>query len=589
MFFGKDLLSKKEPIGLLWLAGTIGKRCKLTKKKILLVNIPALADEIISKGKKISSKTAKGDKDVVDFSAQSDLSGYSLRLSSTLLLGIVVIYNKRTQFLLSEGNIMIQRARQVHVALGSGDDNTVLDPSKRNIARFEAITMKTLDHSIEVIDPSLLLYDQEFVRNWYKLIGANDNGELIVSSLDQNTSTETISAFGFEVVDVNSNPFISNIVHHENPTNITGLALNDDIFTAGVDIFGQTNNSELVGITENAVDKSNLMNHSDIGGFDDGIGFVPDSIVPESNPKKRKRKDGHLIIDDEVQISSDNMRTMIEDCSALLNERPCCNETFNSSSMDEVLRHLGQGKIDKTTMDRLFYFIPCGYDPSNIQFNHDFEHVFMRNYKKVKIGPRPEEDQHNITLQQNTENNANNGIDFTDIGGFDLDIEHPRSDVNIVEAHDMDELASILLEESDLKTVISPTKGMNASFTAQHRSPEKQPLQPIDAADDLIQFLEDLHDEERKNNFNGNSMISKSWNMLAYLQKKSEEERHSRTDMNEKVFISFNKIIREGTTKNSKRLKYKAAQGFYQLLVLASNGHIEIESLDRIFVHSTMV
>ncbi|KAG2386976.1 hypothetical protein C9374_002011 [Naegleria lovaniensis] len=249
MFFGKDLLSKKEPIGLLWLAGTIGKRCKLTKKKILLVDIPALADEIISKGKKISSNTSNH---VVDSSSQSirkENAGYTLRLSSTLLLGIVVIYNKRTQFLLSEGNNMIQRARQIHVALGSGDDNTVLDPSKKNIARFEAITMKPLDHSIEVLDPLLLLNDQEFVSNWYKLIGANDNGELIASSLDQNTSTETISALGFEVVNVNSNPFISNIVtHQETPTNVTGMALNDDIFITGVDIFGD---SDLINITEN--------------------------------------------------------------------------------------------------------------------------------------------------------------------------------------------------------------------------------------------------------------------------------------------------------------------------------------------------
>ncbi|KAG2386977.1 hypothetical protein C9374_002012 [Naegleria lovaniensis] len=239
-------------------------------------------------------------------------------------------------------------------------------------------------------------------------------------------------------------------------------------------------------------------------------------------------------------------------------------------------------------MDRLFYFMPCGYDPSNIQFNHDFEHVFMRNYKKVKTGPTLEENLHVTTIQQNTENNVND-LGIMDIGGLDVDIEYPRSDANVIEENGTDELASILLEETDLKTVISPTKGLNVSFAAQHRSPEKHPPQPIDAADDLIQFLEDLNNEEHRNNIHSNSMVSKSWNMLAYLQKKSEEERQLCQNTNEQVFLSFDKIIREGNTKNSKRLRYKAAQGFYQLLVLASNGHIEIESLDRIVVRSTIM
>lgn len=78
MFYGNQIISKKDPLSLIFLAGSTRGCKKLSKKKVLNSNIEELSKQIV----------------------QPQLQ-FALRISGTLLLGIVVVYQRKLQYLLA--------------------------------------------------------------------------------------------------------------------------------------------------------------------------------------------------------------------------------------------------------------------------------------------------------------------------------------------------------------------------------------------------------------------------------------------------------------------------------------------------------
>jgi len=580
----------------LWLAGTLGKRCrKLTKKRILQADIPQLAKEIIFKGKS-TNKEGSDAEALVDLIRKGQLeeNEFSLRVTSTLLLGVVVIFNKKAQYVLADGNHMMHVVRQQYMSMimrGGTVPGTEPFDLNRSVSRFETITMKKAS-DLDLINPMLLLNDEEVMRRWYDFIGANEQGELmerqhggsgeldVTCELD---GKETYTVSGGLVYDQPGGVESAGEADKQNGKSL--LISNEDAFMEGLDIFDD----------EHAITK--IIGGGDItelGGLDPIIEEerngeqqndqpLDTSASSDNNPKKRKRKPGKLIIDDVIQISGDDMRAMIEDCSSILTTRrslpPDCNIFQYRPIFEEAMLNVFNDTYDKQTMDILYYA-----KPGPFQSEATIKMLESHYYSRTKRTKRNHDEEIHLDGELPVGDNM-------ELGGLDMgELEMPRSQpmdehlaTHPYEPEDADTLSRIL---RGITPSISPTKDapeMNHNLN----SPEKRGLS-IGEPNELQEFFDSLNVEDRSHVnislLSEQGMIKKSWNMLSYLQEKTKQQQEETTVGN--TCLSFKKILGDNQSLSHKRRKERAAQCFYQLLVLASNGKINFENLDSIEVNN---
>ncbi|KAL9650684.1 hypothetical protein ABK040_001740 [Willaertia magna] len=680
MFFGKHLLSNKEPLGVLWLAGTLGKSCKkLSKKKILLADIPQLANRIINNKKK--------KKDVV-VNNEGEEEVIALRVTGTLLLGVVVIYNRKIQYLLSEANQMIQRVKQLQFKVHHSELDFAAVNMQKNGAKFETITLPHSDDIDLLLMTNLnsALIDESILNQWNLLSGVNPiTGQvdhytnlLSYQTIDGNTfeatETETISG-GLNISNKRGklNDSMDIVVSNEEDMDLDSRRkrssmhrritsfLMDDEFNIGLNILNDgevkdnniEKNEEVLGGIEGFEEIGGLgqLETNNIQEQQEGLNFQQDreeekalDEINETNLKKRKRREQHLIIDDEIQLNSEHMKNMIEDYSSLIIQRPkytnpkteqlTDTERYFKGMNDEEF--LFANKYEKGIIERLFEERPCGYNARDEAFNNQFsiwmrqalegrqlyeelqevgdivevggievdqehqvvqEEVEERSVKKRK-GTLEDDllnDESSVTLQ---ERNINANLFLEEFGGLDNNnfIEQPRSLEEERGEEPIDELTAILLTNDN-------NEDSNAFITASLEElmainiPKEVDSQEIPQRDEFVEFLEELADNEQDNNdavktplkrksLNNktpSSMVKKSWKVLSYIKRKANELKKitpsQPLQFDNQIEFSFSQLIKDGEIKSNnknKRRKEKAAQAFYQVLVLASNGFIQV-------------
>lgn len=89
MFYSETLLSKTGPLARVWLAANIER--KLNKKDVLSAGIERSVDAIVDQGQ----------------------APMALRLSGQLLLGVVRIYSRKTNYLFDDCNEAITKIKMV--------------------------------------------------------------------------------------------------------------------------------------------------------------------------------------------------------------------------------------------------------------------------------------------------------------------------------------------------------------------------------------------------------------------------------------------------------------------------------------------
>ena len=90
MFYSTDLLGKKSPLGIIWMAAH--KSGKLSKSKILSVDLGAVCEKILKPDVPLS-----------------------LRLTGILVEGTVIVFSKKVEFLVNDSLKTMVRSRLQNV------------------------------------------------------------------------------------------------------------------------------------------------------------------------------------------------------------------------------------------------------------------------------------------------------------------------------------------------------------------------------------------------------------------------------------------------------------------------------------------
>ncbi len=101
----------------------------------------------------------------------------TLRVRGTLMLGVVVIYQKKTNYIIAEAAQALDRARLVSTLRGNKGVDLAVDlvPVAKEAVRHQAITLPALDDtSVEInLATEALLFDINFSAQWVRCIGRN--------------------------------------------------------------------------------------------------------------------------------------------------------------------------------------------------------------------------------------------------------------------------------------------------------------------------------------------------------------------------------------------------------------------------------
>ncbi|XP_059065860.1 sister chromatid cohesion 1 protein 1 [Cryptomeria japonica] len=116
MFYSHQLLSRKVPLGQIWIAATM--HTKINRRNVDRIDIVEICEQILNPAVPLA-----------------------LRLSGILMGGVVIIYNKKVKFLYDDATrFMIQIKKDITKSRVPGADTTVL-PKGRSQAKFENITI----------------------------------------------------------------------------------------------------------------------------------------------------------------------------------------------------------------------------------------------------------------------------------------------------------------------------------------------------------------------------------------------------------------------------------------------------------------
>ncbi|KAL6747252.1 Rec8 like protein-domain-containing protein [Haematococcus lacustris] len=130
MFYSKDLLSRRSPLGAIW---TIAHGKKLSKNKLLGISVQEICNEIL----------------------HPDVP-HSLRLQGILIGGVVVVFNKQTHYLLEDLQEMMRRVKDAIRVESGGAEQATLQHGKDK-AKREAITL--VDHDSGLAAEDAMLYN----------------------------------------------------------------------------------------------------------------------------------------------------------------------------------------------------------------------------------------------------------------------------------------------------------------------------------------------------------------------------------------------------------------------------------------------
>lgn len=123
MFFSEQLLSKEGPLAHVWLAANLER--KLTKYQLLTTDITKTSEAIASSS-------------VETHTSQGDLEPLALRLTGTLLYGIVKIYSRKAKYLLDDVSDALMRLK---TALKS-TNSIILPPLATLIPSVKQVTLQ---------------------------------------------------------------------------------------------------------------------------------------------------------------------------------------------------------------------------------------------------------------------------------------------------------------------------------------------------------------------------------------------------------------------------------------------------------------
>eukprot|EP01080_Neovahlkampfia_damariscottae_P009949 gene9949-2270_t len=277
MFFSTQIISKKDPLFHIWLAGTL-------------------------RGKTITKKRVNGT-DIIIISKQINSSkDLSLRLSGTLLLGISIIYEKKvnyvhcnyqfTKYISAEGSFIASKAKNINL----NSDNTTIDLDKKRV-KFDTITIP-IDQNYQNFKSSFLDLILPDISCAFE--GYNESGEFVFST---------------------SNPSIG--IDHRLRANKDEITFFDPDEKTCVPT---TDGFEITG----KIDVSNILDFEPIGFLEDE--FNSKVLTPQETPKtpnsSRKRKMKDVIVDELTEIPFDVMRKYLLDTSKLIVKRPKINDYF---------------------------------------------------------------------------------------------------------------------------------------------------------------------------------------------------------------------------------------------------------------------
>ncbi len=338
MFFSAQLLSRKSPLGIVWLAShSDGKKLKRTQlSEFSIINS---CDSIIN--------------------PEAPLA---LRLSGQLLLGVVRIYSRKLAFLETDARNAIdglQRKDGSLVSVDLPDGGIAAERSitlnRRNAGSMDANNANNANMLFPSFDVSAgfsggaktstssaytLAEDISDVFGSTRWTGSEDrfaNSELFSTELERLRDAQV----AVDNLEENNNLFMDDMMDaplpelFEQPGSLMVDPGKTPRSVAGVEGDKGRGNLETVGMFEQQDDG---WGYDDYGGMDDVMGDVdaalPSPATPENQPSKKKKK--KLQVDEEIVLDDDEVKRLMRNRASLV--KPRGGEAAGSSYSSESHR-----------------------------------------------------------------------------------------------------------------------------------------------------------------------------------------------------------------------------------------------------------
>jgi hypothetical protein len=326
MFYSSQLLSRKSPLGIVWLAShSEGKKLKRTQ----------LYDfSIVSSCESIINPEAP----------------LALRLSGQLLLGVVRIYSRKLAFLETDARNAIDGLQRNDGSLTSVDlpDGGIaaersITLNRRNAGGVGANNANMLFPSFDVSSgfsggartstssAYTLAEDISDVFGSTRWTGSEDrfaNSELFSTELERLRDAQVAVD---DLDDNNNNLFMDDMMDaplpelFEQPGSLMVDPGKTPRSVAGVEGDTGRGNLETVGMFEQQDDG---WGYDDYGGMDDVMGDVdgalPSPATPDNQPSKKKKK---LQLDEDIVLDDDEVKRLMRNRASLVKTRGSSNDT----------------------------------------------------------------------------------------------------------------------------------------------------------------------------------------------------------------------------------------------------------------------
>ncbi|KAJ7515869.1 hypothetical protein O6H91_22G032300 [Diphasiastrum complanatum] len=298
MFYSHQLLSKKGPLGQIWIAATLSS--KINRKKAEQIDIGEMCKQILN-----------------------PVVPLALRLSSILMGGIVVIYHRKVKFLYDDAKEFLMQIKTV-TAIQKVDTTSL--PKGRSHARFQAITINyEFDEVYDDIEYAMLRpqtpnKDQEPSVEFFVVPNARP--------MDENLLNQPLQDFQAETIDITLNEDIINY-----PDILDAEARQEEDRILAIDEFALDNlvpvgsiQDELIVDELAAIFEQEAEQHKEQeqekheSPAKEFLG--PQSPEPELPPKpsrRGKRKNKKLQLDEEItEVPASNFNSWLQDTSSII-------------------------------------------------------------------------------------------------------------------------------------------------------------------------------------------------------------------------------------------------------------------------------
>lgn len=399
MFYSEQLLSKEGPLAHVWLAANLER--KLTKHQLLTTDISKTSEAIATSSTRVQAN-------------QIQTEPLALRLTGTLLYGIVRIYSRKAKYLLDDVSDALLRLK---TALRSSN-SIILPPQATVIPSVKQVTLQDTVTANDLLWQEPLNFDEDTQND----VEFEENANSFDNSIEMGRGLNEVD----ELAGNNDDDIQLDFDLGDAVNNDMSIEVGRDLETALAD------ESAMPDLTFGGISEDNLGGlEPDFGEFND-FGSVPDfdqpqtprspaenlSLIPSSpmQEKQQRRKRTNKFTESDV-VRTSKRRLVIDEVTELtsaqireqLNTPNIIDDSPMQTTMEERLSLLTQiSMFDKIQIEKINISIP---DVERLEENENFIEDFDLGNPTID----EQNDNVNFTALELQEEQGGDGVEFDNI------------------------------------------------------------------------------------------------------------------------------------------------------------------------------